>query len=60
MISCVMDRTQLHVLYAGGEGAVDTLGSGVMVWIGVTLGGVCTTLGWAAMESPSLVLESLP
>ena len=59
MVSCVMDWTQLRVLYAGSEGAVDTLGSGVVVRINVTLGGVCTTLGWAAMESSSLVLESL-
>ena len=59
MVSCVIDRTRLRVLYAGGEGVVDTLGSGVMVWIGVALGGVCNTIGWAAMESSSLVLESL-
>ena len=59
MVSCVMDWTRLRVLYAGGEGAVETLESGVMVQIGVTLGGVCNTLGWAAMESSSLVLELL-
>ena len=50
MVSCVMDWTRMRVLYAGGEWVVDTLGSGVMVRIVVTLGRVCTTLGWVAME----------
>jgi hypothetical protein len=59
MVSCVMDWTRLHVLYVGGDGAVDTLGSGTMVWIGVTLGGVCSTLGWAAIDSLLLLLESM-
>ena len=59
MVSCVMDWTRLRVLYARGGGAVDTLGSGAMVWIGVTLGGVCNTLGWVAIDSSLLLLESL-
>ena len=38
MVSCVMECTQLHVLYAGGKGVADTLGSGVVVGVGAQLG----------------------
>ena len=39
MVSCVTECTRLRVLYAGELGDVDTLGSGGMVCLGVTLGG---------------------
>jgi len=59
MASCVMDWTQLRMLYAGAEGGVDTLGCGAMVLIGVTLGGARNTGCGSVMDSSSLALESL-
>lgn len=62
MVSCVIVCARLRVLYAGEDGGADTLGSGVLVCCGGTLGGCRGSRGTGCgmvIDSSSLSLESL-